>query len=110
MYAKNTSNYVTFFESEKENTEKVIYGRVSEAFRQTGADGKPLMQDGRQVYEYETWNARFVSKARDKFNENPLSNKASIILTEWCVFNPYNKEKKQSYPYILIMDYEVNQQ
>jgi hypothetical protein len=32
----------------------------------------------------------------------------SIILTEWAAHVQYNKEKKQSYPYLLVMDYEMN--
>ena len=111
MYTKNARNYVNFFKSEsaEKNTEKVAYGRISEAIKQTGTDGAPLMQDGKQVYEFETWNARFVGKAKKKFDENPLKDKDSIILTEWAVRNPYSKEKKQSFPYILVMDYELNE-
>lgn len=110
MYAKGTKNYVNFFNSEKqENTEKVAYGRVSEAIKKTGSDGQPLMQDGKQVYDYETWNVRLVGKAKKNFDANPLEDKTSIILTEWAAHVQYNKEKKQSYPYLLIMDYEVNE-
>lgn len=110
MYAKATKNYVNFFNSEKqENTEKVAYGRVSEAIKKTGSDGQPLMQDGKQVYDYETWNVRLVGKAKKNFDANPLEDKTSIILTEWAAHVQYNKEKKQSYPYLLIMDYEVNE-
>lgn len=111
MYAKSTKNYVNFFNSERiENTEKVAYGRISEAIKKTGVDGQPLTQDGKQLYDYETWNARFVGKAKKKFDVNPLEDKASIILTEWAAHIQYNKEKKQNYSYILVMDYEVNEQ
>ena len=108
MYAKGTKNYVNFFNSEKDNTEKVAYGRVSVSFKKNGVDGKPLMQDGKPVYEYETWNVRLVGKAKEKFDINPLEDKVSIILTEWAAHVQYNKEKKQSYPYLLVMDYEMN--
>ena len=111
MYAKNTKNYVNFFHTNGvvEDSEKVAYGRVSESFRRNGADGQPLLQDGKHVYEYETWNARFVGKAKHKFDLSPLKDKDSIILTEWAAHVQYNKELKQSYPYLLIMDYEVNE-
>lgn len=36
MYTKGTKNYVTFFNSDKDSTEKVVYGRVSESFKKTG--------------------------------------------------------------------------
>lgn len=111
MYTKNAKNYVNFFNSRsaEKNTEKVAYGRISEASKKTGSDGQPLMQDGRPVYEYETWNVRFVGKAKKKFDLWPLEDKTSIILTEWSAHNPYNKEKKQCFPYILVMDYELNE-
>lgn len=100
MYAKN-NNYVTFFMDEsKENTDKVAYGRISEAIKTGRKDGN------KEIYEYETWNARFVGKAYEKAIEK-LTDKAHITLTEWNVRNPYDKEKKRSYPYILIMDFEI---
>ena len=111
MYTKNAKNYVNFFVDERAvSTDKVFYGRVSEAIKKIGIDGKPLMQDGKVVYTYETWNARFVGKAKKKCDEHPLADKTSIILTEWSVHNPYVKEKERSFPYILIMDYELNEQ
>ena len=99
MYTKNAKNYVNFFNSRsaEKNTEKVAYGRISEASKKTGSD------------EYETWNVRFVGKAKKKFDLCPLEDKTSIILTEWSAHNPYNKEKKQCFPYILVMDYELNE-
>ena len=111
MYTKGTRNYVNFFKSGnlERNTEKVAYGRISEASKVIGSDGQLLVRDGKQVYEFETWNVRFVGKAKKKFDENPLEDKTSIILTEWSAHNPYNKEKKQSFPYILVMDYELNE-
>ena len=102
MYAKS-NNYVTFFKDEKnENTEKLVYGRVSESIK-TGRQGA----GGKDEYEYESWNARFVGKAYDKAKE--LADKTFIKLTEWSVRNPYVKEKKRSYPYILVMDFEIHE-
>ena len=101
MYAKN-NNHVTFFKDEKnQNTDKVVYGRISEAIKTGKKDGD------KDIYEYESWNARFVGKAYDKAKE--LKDKDHITLTEWNVRNPYVQEKKRSYPYILIMDFEVRE-
>ena len=108
MYTKGTKNYVTFFNSDKDSTEKVVYGRVSESFKKTGADGQPLMQDGKQVYEFETWSVRLVGKAKEKYDKALLDDKTSIILTEWAAHVTYNKEKKQSFPYLVVMDYDMN--
>lgn len=75
MYAKN-NNYVTYFvEEEAKNTDKVFYGRVSEAI-------KVGEENGKNKYEFESWNAR----------------------------NPYSKEHKRNYPYLLIMDFEIPEQ
>ena len=102
MYAK-TYNTVTFFkDSYKENTEKVIYGRVSEAIKtnKKGADGK-------DIFEYESWDARFVGGAYDK--AALLADKTVITLKEWSARPNYNKEKKTSYPYLLVMDFDVHE-
>lgn len=96
MYVKG-SNYVMFFTNEnKENTEKVLYGRVSESIK---------VGDGESDYEYESWDVRFVGKAREKANE--LNDKQTIILTEWACRNPYSKEKKRTYPYLMVFDFDV---
>ena len=77
MYVKSEKgNYVTFFKDE---------------------NGKP-------VYEFESWNARFVGKALEKAKK--LESKTRIRLTEWNVHNPYDKERKKNYPYILVMDFD----
>ena len=102
MYAKN-NNYVTYFAGNTaQNTEKLFCGRVSEAVK----TGK--IENGRPKYEFEQWNARFVGKARKKAEE--LTDGARLTLTEWSVHNPYNKEKKRSYPYIMVMDFEIREQ
>lgn len=101
MYAKN-NNYVTYFvEEEAKNTDKVFYGRVSEAI-------KVGEENGKNKYEFESWNARFVGKAKEKAEK--LADKTSIILTEWNARNPYSKEHKRNYPYLLIMDFEIPEQ
>ena len=100
MYSK-TGNIVTFFKnSYKENTEKVVYGRVSEAIR----TGKKT-EDGKDEFIYENWDARFVGGAREK--AAVLDDKTAITLTEWSARVDYNKERKASYPYLLVMAFEV---
>jgi hypothetical protein len=98
MYAKS-KNYVTYFtDTQAEHTPKLFYGRVSEAIK-TGEDG------GKNTYEFESYNARFVGKAREKAEK--LENKANIMLTEWSIRCPYSKEHKRPYPYMMIMDFET---
>ena len=102
MYAKTNVN-VTFFKDERnENTDKVAYGRVSESIKTGNKDA-----DGKDVYEYENWYARFVGKAREKFEK--LEDKTRITLIEWAARNPYSEEKKRSFPYLLVMDFEINE-
>ena len=97
MYAEH-KNYVSFFHSDTPGTEKVTYGRLSEAFKVTDAQGH-------EGYEYETWNARFVGVAKDKVAG--LKDASRIVLTKWSARCPYNKEKKRSFPYIMVMDFEL---
>ncbi|BAL01868.1 hypothetical protein OBV_p-00130 (plasmid) [Oscillibacter valericigenes Sjm18-20] len=98
MYAKN-DNYVTYFEEKNaKDTEKLHYGRVSEAIK-TG------VKDGKNSYEFESWPARFVGKAREK--SLALADKTSVKLTEWSARCPYDKGEKKNRPYIMVMDFEV---
>lgn len=98
MFGKNKV-YVTYYVDEgKENSEKAFFGRVSEAI-------KTAVENGKQTYNFESWNARFVGKARAKAEQ--LSNKQRIILTEWTCRNPYDKERNKNYPYVMISDFEV---
>ena len=102
MYVKNNS-FVTFFHNpHKENTDKVTFGRVSEAIKTGRKDG-----EGKDVYEFESWDARFVGKAREK--AEALEDKARLTLTECSFRNPYNKDKKRPYPYVMVMDFEVRE-
>lgn len=106
MYAKGKM-YVNFFHDEvREDSAKVRYGKVSESFKVTDKKGNPVLQDGKQVYNYETWSVRFVGKAKDKMDNDSLSDGQTIILTEWSCRNPYNEEKKRTFPYILVLDFE----
>jgi len=99
MYAKN-NNYVTYFADEKaKHTEKLHYGRVSEAI-------KVGEENGKNKYEFESWNARFVGKAKAKAEK--LNDKTSIMLTEWNARCPYDKEKGRAFPYILVMDFDIS--
>ena len=100
MYAKNLNTVTFFVDTYNENTEKVVYGRVSEAIK-TGKKG----EDGKDIYEYENWNARFVGKAREK--AAALTDKTAIVLKEWSARVNYNKEKKATYPYLMVMDFDV---
>ena len=110
MYSKSKTT-VTFFKNTPnpetgnmiENTDKVLYGRVSEAVK-TGRK----TEDGKDEYDFESWQARFVGKARAAA-EN-LADKTKIVLTEWAVHPGYDKEKKRSYPYMMIMDFEVHKE
>ena len=102
MYAKNSNNVRFFKDSKNQNTEKVVFGRVSEAVRSGKKDEK-----GNDIWVYENWNARFVGKAYEK--AKVLEDKASITLTEWAVRCPYVEEKKKSYPYIMVMDFDVRE-
>ena len=102
MYAKN-ANHVTFYKDNyKENTDKVVYGRVSEAIK-TGRK----TEDGKDEFVYETWDARFVGGAREK--AAVLEDKTPITITEWSARANYNKEKKVSYPYLMVMAFEVQE-
>lgn len=59
MYAKNNS-YVTYFmDRESKHTDKVFFCRISEVIKVGELNGK-------NTYEFESWNARFVGRARVK--------------------------------------------
>lgn len=94
MYAEH-KNYVNFFAVDTPGTEKVFYGRLSESIKKQDGDG----------YDFETWNARFVGVAKDK--AQGLKDGSRIVLTKWTARCPYDKEKKRSYPYIMVMDFEI---
>lgn len=95
MYSKGKA-YMTFFKSEKENTDKTVFGVVSEAIEVGVVNGK-------KQYEYDNWNARFVGKAFEKAKF--LEDKARIIMFEWNTRNTYIKNK--NYPQITIFDFDL---
>ena len=102
MYAKNANNVIFYTDNYKENTDKVVYGRVAEAIK----TGKKTA-DGKDEFIYETWDARFVGGAREK--AAVLEEKTPITITEWSVRANYNKERKVYYPYIMVMAFEVQE-
>ena len=109
MYS-TTHNHVIFFtDPNGKNTEKMLSGKVSKAYRTGRKDA-----DGNDVFAWEHHNARFVGKAREKAQS--LTDKARITLTEWTVrAQPYTKtvngeEKKRYFHYLMISDFEVREQ
>lgn len=102
MYAKNENTVYFFTHPNAANTDKVTYGRISEPVKTGRKDA-----EGKDVWEFESWRALFVGKAREK--ALMLTDKAKIKLTEWSARCPYNKEKKRAYPYLMIVDFDVVQ-
>lgn len=102
MYTKNNNNVIFFHDPNGKNTEKMFCARVSESINTGRKDA-----NGKAVYEYENWPARFIGKAKEKAEK--LADKTPITLTEWAARNPYNKEKGRSFPYLLVMDLEVRE-
>ena len=100
MYSKSENRVNYFLDTDGKHTDKVYYGRVSEPIK-TGEK----TDEGKDKYEYETWNARFVGKARSKIES--IADKTRITLTEWSARNNYNKEAKKNYPYLMIMDFNL---
>jgi hypothetical protein len=98
MFGKNKIHVTYFEDDKKENTEKAFFGRISEAIK-TGEE------NGKATYNFESWNARFVGKARAKADS--LTDKQSITITEWSCRNPYDKERKKNFPYVVITDFEI---
>lgn len=92
MYIKHKNQVIFFNDLNKPNTDKVFYARVIDAIK---------TNDG---YEYHNYYAKFVGKARAKVVDQP--NKSQITLIEWAILNPYIEAKKQTFPYIMVYDYE----
>ncbi|MDO4500675.1 MAG: hypothetical protein Q4B60_05300 [Erysipelotrichaceae bacterium] len=90
MYVKS---YATVYSSKLSDTEKMA--RRSLAI----SDKKP---DG--TYETEYWDARFVGKAKELVDILPEKSRISF---QGNVHTGYDKEKHQSFPYILISVAEV---
>lgn len=104
MYSTNP-NFVTYFIDEKaKHTDKVFYGRISEAIK------IGVQEDGKKKFEFENWNARFVGKAREKAMK--LADKTSIVLTVWNARCTYVKPKDgegvgRKFPHIVVIDFEI---
>ena len=102
MFVSNANVIMMYFKDEKaieRNTEKVIYGRLSESHDK--------FENGAKVegeYSYESWNARFVGDAKKVIET--LDDKSVVTLKSFEVRQPYDKEKKQSYPYVLVTKLE----
>lgn len=86
MYVKDC--YATLFNSNLKGSEKVTVKNISVAEKK---------KDG--TYEYESWTARFVGKAKDVVDTLPEKSKIKVTGN---VHTGYDKEKKQSYPYMLV--------
>ena len=103
MFVNDANVVMMYFEDKnafERNTEKVIYGRLSES--------QDKYENGKKVegeYTYESWNARFVGDAK-KIVEN-LKDQSVVTLKTFDVRQPYDKDKKQSYPYLLVSKLEV---
>ncbi len=103
MFVSNANVIMMYFKDEKaieKNTDKVIYGRLSES--------QDKYENGAKVegeYSYESWNARFVGDAK-KVVET-LDDKSVVTLKSFDVRQPYDKEKNKSYPYVLVSKLEV---
>ena len=91
-----------FIDSKAKQGENVFYGRVSEPIKTEEINDK-----GKYIYEYETWNARFVGDALEK--ARTLADKTRITLKVWSARNPYNKEQGKSFPYLLISDFDLSE-
>lgn len=103
MYSTTNIKGYFFTNPNAQSTDKMIQGRISESVKTGRKDA-----EGKDIYEFESWNARFVGNACEKAKNLP--DKSKITLTAWAARNPYNKEKKRSYPYLLVMDFEVQEQ
>lgn len=103
MFVSNANVIMMYFKDEKaieKNTDKVIYGRLSES--------QDKYENGVKVegkYSYESWNARFVGDAK-KVVET-LDDKSVVTIKSFDVRQPYDKEKNKSYPYVLVSKLEV---
>ena len=102
MYSE-TNNHATFFcDKYNKNTDKVFYGVISVPVKTGKKDDK-----GKDIYEYENWNARFVGAAKDKAGS--LKDKDRITLLKWSTRSNFVKEKSAFYPYVMVMDFEVRE-
>lgn len=102
MYSTTNIKGYFFTNPNAQSTDKMIQGRISESVKTGRKDA-----EGKDIYEFESWPARFVGNACEKAKY--LADKSKITLTVWAARNPYSKEKKRSYPYLLVVDFEVQE-
>lgn len=109
MYS-TTHNHVVFFtDPHGKSTEKMLSGKVSEAFKTGKQD-----ENGKDIFAYETHRARFVGKAREKAAN--LTDKTRITLTEWSARNQTytikveGKDQKRYFSCLMVMDFELREQ
>ena len=93
MYSKEP-RLVKFYKNiNAVHTEKVFYGFLSERHKISENE-----------FEYDSWSARFIGKAREKAEE--LKDGMLIELESWNCRNRYDKESKKNTAYILIYDFD----
>lgn len=98
MYSKTEQKFITVFDPKvNEKTGKTVFSRISEAI-------KVGEKDGKNEYEFDSWNAVFCGKCLEKAKK--LKNKEKINILEWNVRNHYVAADKRSYPKIMIYDFE----
>lgn len=103
MYSTTNIKGYFFTNPSAQSTDKMIQARVGISEKTGRKDA-----EGKDIWEFESWPARFIGNACEKAKNLP--DKSKITLTAWAARNPYNKEKKRSYPYLLVMDFEVQEQ
>lgn len=100
MYSK-TNNYATFMSTPNmEHTDKVCYGRVITVVKTGRKD-----ESGKDIFARESWNARFVGKAREL--AMGLVDNTKIDLTEWSAHTGFNRDRKMCFPYLMVVDFDV---
>lgn len=107
MYSK-TANNVTVFVNDKQkelSTEKCKRCTISESVKDEYAENG---------WRYDSWDARFIGKAVEKFVSLGLVDKTRITITEWNTVNQYVKadegkeeSKGHRYTYVLVYDFEL---
>lgn len=99
FYVRRASELRSFLLCGEGSDGEGFYGRLSESFK-VGQD-----DNGKNKYEFENWDARFVGAAKAKAEK--LADGQSIVLTKWAARCPYSKDRKRPYPYLLVMDFEI---
>lgn len=80
--------YGTLFNSKLEDTEKLAHRMLSVSEKN---------QDG--SYTNDSWPIRLSGKAKDALKDLPEKTRVKVY---GSVYTGYNKEKKQSFPYIFV--------